>query len=54
MSLLAESPIATLGTAGPVRCAFLLDGNIMQTGGLLKAIIKVMKLKGANSETAGS
>lgn len=47
LSLLAESPIATLGTAGPVRCAFLLNGNIMQAGGLQKVIIIVMKLKDA-------
>lgn len=53
-SLLAESPIATLGTAGPVRCAFLLNGNIMQAGGHQKVIIKVMRLKDANRGTAGA
>lgn len=46
-SLLAEAPIATLGTAGPVRCAFLLNGKIMQAGGLRRLIIKIMKLKDA-------
>jgi hypothetical protein len=48
LSLLAESPIATLGTEVPVRCAFLLNGNIMQAGGLQKVFIKVMNLKDAH------